>query len=129
MYCAHDKISPALQPLLVTHGDAIVRPGKKVCVDYVADPPAIRELKINQAFVKHYWSFIGLSRRKKKIIIQHLIQQIAHSITNYHLSLMFLLHVSTSTRSSSERYTQSQISTANSVKRWACVELKYNIMN
>jgi hypothetical protein len=37
---------------MVTHGDAIMRPRKEVCVDYVADPPAIRELRINQAFVK-----------------------------------------------------------------------------
>jgi hypothetical protein len=54
--------------------------------------------------------------------IQCLTQQIVNSIISNHLSLMFLLHVSTSTRSSSERYTQSQTSTANSIKRWACVE-------
>jgi hypothetical protein len=52
MYCAHDNTSPALQPVMVTRGDAVVRPRKEVCVDYVADPPAIRELKMNQAFVK-----------------------------------------------------------------------------
>jgi len=38
--------------VMLMHGDAIVRPRKEVCVDYVADQPAIRELKINQAFVK-----------------------------------------------------------------------------
>jgi hypothetical protein len=35
-----------------------------------------------------------------RLIIQYLMQQIAQSVINNHLSLMFLVHVSTSTRSS-----------------------------
>jgi predicted amino acid-binding ACT domain protein len=42
---------------------------------------------------------------KRRIIIQYLIEQIAQSIMNNHLSFMFLVHMSTSTRSSSETYT------------------------
>jgi hypothetical protein len=64
----------------------------------------------------------------KESIIQYLIQQIAQSEINNRLSLIFLLHVSTSTGSSSERYIQRHTSTADSVKD-VCVELKYNNVN
>jgi len=37
-------------------------------------------------------------------IVRYLIQQVAQSIINYHLSLMIPLHVSTRTRSSSAKY-------------------------
>jgi hypothetical protein len=49
-------------------------------------------------------------------VVQYLIQQIRQSVINNHLSLMSLLHVSTSTKSSSGRYIQRHTSTANSVK-------------
>lgn len=49
-------------------------------------------------------------------IIRYFLQQIAHLVTNDRLSLLFLLAVSKSTRSSSWRYTQKYTSTANSVK-------------
>jgi hypothetical protein len=51
-----------------------------------------------------------------RLIIQYLVQQIAQSIINEHLSVMFLLHVSTSTRSSSGRYIQRHTSTVDFVK-------------
>jgi hypothetical protein len=50
------------------------------------------------------------------LIIQYLIQQIAQSMINNLLSLMFLLHVSTFTKSSSGRYRQRHTRTAKSVK-------------
>jgi hypothetical protein len=46
-------------------------------------------------------------------ITQYLTKQIAQSIINNHLSLIFLLHVLTSTRSSSGWNTQKNTSTAN----------------
>jgi hypothetical protein len=57
-----------------------------------------------------------LSCNFTEVFIQYLKQQIVQSVINNNLSLMFLLHVSTSTRSSSERYIQRHTSTANSVK-------------
>jgi hypothetical protein len=56
---------------------------------------------------------------KSKIELQHYTvsdPRIAQPIINNHLSLTFLLHVSTSTRSFTGRYTQRKTSTANYVK-------------
>ena len=52
----------------------------------------------------------------KENIIQYLRQKIVQSVINNHVLLMFLLHVSTSVRSSSGGYLQWHTSTANSVK-------------
>lgn len=49
------------------------------------------------------------------LIIQHSIQHVAQSIINNHFSLVFLLHASTCTGSSSRRYIQRYASTATSV--------------
>ena len=54
--------------------------------------------------------------RFNRLITQCLIQHTEQSIINNHLSLTFLLHVSTCKRLSSRRYTQRRISTENSVK-------------
>jgi hypothetical protein len=54
--------------------------------------------------------------RFSRLITQCLIQQTALSVINNHSSLMSLLHVSTSKRPSSGRYTQRRISTENSDK-------------
>jgi len=69
---------------------------------------------VHGIYITHTRSVKGLKLR----IMQYLIQQIAQSVIHNHLSLMFILHVSTSTRSSSGRYThiQSHTSTANSVR-------------
>jgi len=50
--------------------------------------------------------------RAKKLIIQYLVQQIAHSVMYTNLSLMFPVHVSISTRPSSGRHIQRHTSTA-----------------
>jgi len=62
-----------------------------------------------------YSSFNVICFPCRTLIIQRLIHRIAQSIINNHLSLIFLLHASTSTGSSSERYIQRHASTAVSV--------------
>jgi hypothetical protein len=51
-----------------------------------------------------------------RLIMHYLMQQIAQSVINNHLSLMFLLHISTCTRSSSGKFIQRPTSIAKSVK-------------
>ena len=54
-----------------------------------------------------------------------MIHQTAQSVTNNHLSLMVLLHVSTSTR---EIYTNAY-NCGKFCPRYVCVDLKQNIVN
>jgi hypothetical protein len=61
------------------------------------------------------------------VLCLHLHPTDCKSVINIQLPLMFLVHVSTCARSGT--YMQMHTSTANSVKRCACVELKYNIVN
>ena len=73
-----------------------------------------------------------------RLIIQYFIQQTAQSVTNKHMSLVFILHISIYERASLGTYIQRYTSTANSVKGvclcvclcvcvWVCrVKIKYS---
>ena len=65
--------------------------------------------------IRKYSSFNLMRFPWCTLIIQHSKHCLAQSITNNHLSRVFLLYASTSTGSSSERYIQRHASTAVSV--------------
>jgi len=73
-------------------------------------------IKVDSLYLFDLYSCNVIRIRFNRLITECLIQQTAQSVMNNHLSLMTLLHVSTSKKPSSGRYIQRRISTENSVK-------------
>jgi len=79
-------------------------------------------------WTKRGYEFNVIHIPRDRLAIQCLIKQTAQSMINNQMSLMSLLHVSTSASPSSGRYIQRHTSTANSATQ-VRLQLQYNIVN